>query len=181
MLSTGGHLCSFFQMSVTAAAGCKGGHVYVSTFNAGTISNCTFDQGSQTIVSGAGAGGICASEARYTTAGSSACYLEQYTTASVTASTCDNSSMQLTPAFSLARNHPFVWRSCRFIANSQVGAGGVLGIFTGLTTSVTGCNFTANSSPNGIGSALFAVVLQTLSVANNTFTDNGGKLSNADV
>jgi hypothetical protein len=62
-----------------------------------------------------------------------------------------------------------------------VGAGGVLGIFTGLTTSVTGCNFTANNSPNGIGSALFAVQQQTLSVVNNTFTGNGGKRSNTNV
>ena len=71
--------------------------MYVSVFNAGTISNCTFDQGAQTVVSGGGAGGICASEARYTSAGSSACYVEQYTSVTVTASTCDaDESMQIT-------------------------------------------------------------------------------------
>ena len=68
-------------------------------------------------------------------------------------------------------------RTCRFTTNSGVGSGGVLGTFIGLTTTVTGCNFTANSSPNGIGSAVFAVQQQTLYVVNNTFDGNGGTLS----
>ena len=91
---------------MTAAAGCKGGHIYSSVFNAGTFSNCTFDQGSQTITSGAGAGGICASEAHYTDAGSSACYLEKYTTAAVTASTCVHSRVEPSTARGLVRKLP---------------------------------------------------------------------------
>lgn len=67
---------------------------------------------------------------------------------------------------------------CSFVANSALGQSGVLGLISGLTTSVVGCNFTANTSPDGIGSGVFAVSqTSSLTVANSTFLKNGGMYS----
>ena len=64
---------------------------------------------------------------------------------------------------------------CSFVSNSANGQSGVLGLISGLTTSVVGCNFTANTSPDGIGSGVFAVSqTSSFTVANSTFVDNGG-------
>ena len=70
-------------------AGCKGGQVYFSVFDSASLNNCTFDSGTQTVsFTGSQKGGLCATAARYTYTASSAGFLEQFTTASVTASTC---------------------------------------------------------------------------------------------
>ena len=63
---------------------------------------------------------------------------------------------------------------CSFYGHTGVGQGGVLGLFTGITTSVVGCNFTANNSPASTGAALFTVTMTAVNVINNTFVGNTG-------
>ena len=160
------------------AAGCKGGHVFFSAFNGGTITNCTFEQGTQTISPNAiGSSGICTTVAHYVTYGSGACWLEQFTTITITASTYvfADHTIELLTLCCLYRHHVQTF-ACRFVGNAASGgAGGVVGAFQGSTASVDGCNFTANATPNGVGSGVFVVGLQTLNVVNSTFVGNGGE------
>jgi len=72
-------------------AGCRGGHSYFEVFNSATITDCTFTSGSQTVAYGSKGGtGICVTQARYVSYGTSAAYMEQYTTVNVSGSRCVN-------------------------------------------------------------------------------------------
>ena len=63
----------------------------------------------------------------------------------------------------------------RFFDNTGVGVGGVLGLFTGITSSITACNFTSNNSPAGSGAALFMVTMTSANVVNSSFVGNTGR------
>ena len=122
-------------------------------------------------------------QARYVSYGSSAAYMEQYTSATVSDSRCAiGCKLILSLVSKMAEvgcvHHTVLFSKCSFVANTALGQSGVLGLISGLTTSVVGCNFTANASPDGIGSGVFAVSqTSSFTVANSTFVKNGGTLS----
>ena len=154
--------------------------MHFTTFNSATVTNCTFNRGTQTVDANAkGGSNVCVTQARLSAYGGSAAYMDGYTTVSVSESRC-------VPGW---RVHHAMWLSrmlsgravtgccaCSFIGNYGPSQSGVLGLISGFTNSIVGCNFTANTGPDGTGCGVFAYGQTSLfTVANSTFVGNSGE------